>query len=62
MEELVIINYNTSEVHFYKVDPDVIVNDDYISLLGHNPDECSWMQSDELSIIKHKGILKNEVN
>lgn len=62
MTNLVIVDYNTAEVHFYTVDPDVIVNDSYISLLGYNLDECYWMHSNELSIIKHRGILKNEIN
>lgn len=58
MEELVILNYNTSEIHFYKVDADVNIDEDYIRDLGHNPDECSWMFGEYISIVKHKGILK----
>ena len=51
MKELVILNYNTSEVHFYNVDCDI--NEDYIKSLGYNPNECSWMSSEFINIIKH---------
>ena len=58
MEDLVILDYNTSSVHFYKVDNDADVDYDYIEKLGFNPDECSWMFADDIEVIKHKGILK----
>ena len=58
MEDLVILNYNTSTVHFYKVDSNADINDDYIEKLGFNPDECSWMYTEDIDIFKHKGILK----
>ena len=38
MDDLVILNYNTSEIHFYKVDPKIIITEEYIDSLGHNPD------------------------
>ena len=57
MDDLVILNYNTSEVHFYKVDPKIIITEEYIDSLGHNPDECSWMQGEYIDIIRHKGII-----
>lgn len=53
MEELVVLNYNTSEVHFYNVDYDIDINEDYIKSLGHNPDECSWMSGEFINVIKH---------
>ena len=58
MEDLVILDYNTSSVHFYKVDNDADVDYDYIDKLGFNPDECSWMFAEDIEVIKHKGILK----
>ena len=58
MEELVIIDYNKLAVHFYKVDCDANIDEDYIKKLGFNPDECSWMFAEDIDIIKHKGILK----
>ena len=58
MEELVIIDYNKSAIHFYKVDNDVDINEDYIEKLGFNTNECSWMFAENLEVIKHKGICK----
>ena len=58
MEELVILDYNNAEVHFYKVDNDADVDYDYIEKLGFNPDECSWMFGEDIKIFKHKGIIK----
>lgn len=58
MEDLVILDYSTASVHFYKVDNDADVDYDYIEKLGFNPDECSWMFAENIEVIKHKGILK----
>ena len=58
MEDLVILDYSTSSVHFYKVDNNADLDYDYINKLGFNPDECSWMFAEDIEIIKHKGILK----
>ena len=58
MEELVIIDYNKLAVHFYKVDYDTNIDENYIEKLGFNPDSCSWMFAEDIDIIKHKGILK----
>ena len=58
MEELVIIDYNKLAVHFYKVDYDTNIDEDYIKKLGFNPDECSWMFAENIEVFKHKGILK----
>ena len=58
MEDLVILDYSTSTVHFYKVDKDTNINDDYIEKLGFNTNECSWMFAEDIEVIKHKGILK----
>lgn len=54
MDELVILNYGTLEVHFYKINNDIEVTEDFINSLGHNPDECSWMTGEFINIIKHK--------
>ena len=58
MEDLVILDYSTSTVHFYKVDSNADINDDYIEKLGFNTNECSWMYAEDVEVIKHKGILK----
>ena len=58
MEDLVILDYNNSTVHFYKVDNDANIDENYIEKLGFNTNECSWMFAEDIGIIKHKGILK----
>ena len=58
MEDLVILDYSTSTVHFYKVDSNADINDDYIEKLGLNTDDCSWIFAEDIEVIKHKGILK----
>ena len=58
MEDLVILDYSTGSVHFYKVDNNINIDEEYIKILGFNPDECSWMFAEDIEIIKHKGILK----
>ena len=58
MEDLVILDFNNATVHFYKVDKDTNINDDYIEKLGFNPDECSWMYAEDIDVFKHKGIIK----
>ena len=58
MEDLVILDFNNATVHFYKVDKDTNINDDYIEKLGFNPDECSWMYAEDIDVFKHKSIIK----
>lgn len=57
MEELVIMDYSTSIVHFYQVDTDKRIDDDFILNLGFNPSSCSWMYNNFIDIRKHKHIL-----
>lgn len=58
MEELVILDYSTSEVHIYKLDYDTDINEDYIKKLGFNINTCFWMFGTNIKIIKHSEILK----
>ena len=58
MEDLVILDYSTASVHFYKVDNNADLDYNYIDKLGFNPDECSWMFAEDIEVIKHKNILK----
>ena len=58
MKDLVILDYSTASVHFYKVNNNADLDYNYIDKLGFNPDECSWMFAEDIEIIKHKGILK----
>ena len=57
MEDLVILDYNNSTLHFYKVDNDANIDENYIEKLGFNPNSCSWMFAEDIGIIKHKGVL-----
>lgn len=57
MEELVILDYSTSTVHFYKVDSNADIDEEYIERLGYNTGCCSWMFGEEIDIFKHKGVL-----
>lgn len=56
MNQLVIIDYNTSKVHIYKVDPKVTVDEDYVHSLGFKTHNTKWVCG-KLEVIKHKGIL-----
>ena len=58
MEDLVILDYNTLTVHFYKIDSNADINDDYLEKLGFDTNECSWIFAEDIEVIKHKGILK----
>lgn len=58
MEELVILDYSDSTVHFYKVNSNTNTDEDYIRKLGYNPDGCSWMFGEYINVVKHKGIIK----
>ena len=57
MEDLVILDYNNSTLHFYKVDNNANIDENYIEKLGFNTNECSWMFAEDIGIIKHKGVL-----
>ena len=56
MRTLIVIDTFDNKVHYYKVDDGVKVNDEYISNLGYNLNDCSWACG-KLDIISHKGIL-----
>ena len=56
-EDLVILDYNTSTIHFYKVDADTDITEEYIEKLGFNINEVSWMVSEFIDVFKHKRIL-----
>ena len=58
MEDLVILDYSNSTLHFYKVANDANIDENYIEKLGFNTNECSWIFAEDVEVIKHKGILK----
>lgn len=56
--KLVILDYSTSMVHFYKVDKSIEIDEAYISNISYNPSNCAWMFGDHIGTFKHKNILK----
>lgn len=57
-EKLVIIEYSTQTVHVYNVDPDAIIDEEYIRNLGFHTSECSWMFGEDIEIVRHGGLLR----
>ena len=56
MNQLVVLDYSTSKVHLYIVDPKVVIDEDYVLSLGFKEKDIEWMYG-KLQVIKHKGIL-----
>lgn len=56
MNQLVVLDYNTSKVHLYVIDPKVVVDEEYVLSLGFKEKDIEWMCG-KLQVIKHKGIL-----
>ena len=54
MDDLVILDYNTGEVHIYKVQGDKEIDSTYLDSLGHNPDDCYYMVGQSINIIDHR--------
>lgn len=55
MKKLVVMDYSSSEIHVYKCDNSVEINDEYIENLGHHVSECAWMFGKGIDIINHVG-------
>ena len=53
MEELVIIEYSKSVIHFYKVDNNADINEDYIEKLGFNTNEVISSRESCYSIVTY---------
>ena len=58
MNDLIIVDCNTSSTHFYKVDYDADIDEDYLEKLGFHVNECFWLFAENIEVIKHKDILK----
>lgn len=57
MEKLVILDYGSNKVHFYNVDREAPIDEQYIEDLGlYDSNSCYWMVGD-FEIIHHKGTL-----
>ena len=51
MNDLVILDYSTGEVHIYKVQEDKEID---LDSLGHNPNDCYYMTGKFINIIDHR--------
>ena len=51
------IDYSDKSVHVWDVDPEVEINEEYVSNLGFHLSEVSWMGDDNISIHFHKRVL-----
>lgn len=58
MEKLVVIDYSDTSVHFFDIDSEANIDEEYISNLGFHTSNCSWMFAEEMYIEFHNGILK----
>lgn len=58
MEKLVIIDFSDTSVHFFDVDSEANVDDEYIEGLGFHCSNCSWMLAENMHIEFHNGVLK----
>ena len=54
MDDLAVLDYNTGEVHIYKVQEDKEIDSTYLDSLGHNPDDCYYMVGQFINIIDHR--------
>ena len=57
MEEVVIMDFSTSTIHFYQIDSDRVIDNDFILNLGFNPSSCSWIYDKFIDVRKHRNIL-----
>ena len=57
MEKLVILEYSTNTVHIYDINRAESIDDEYITQLGYNVDDCYWMTG-QIGFAYHRGVLK----
>lgn len=58
MEKLVILDYSKGMLDIYDVNPGVTADERYIEELGHNPNECSWMFKEDVTVRFNKEVLR----
>lgn len=59
MEELVILDSSTGEIHIYNIDSNLEIDESYIKdVLGIDTNYCTWMFCENAKTIIHKNILK----
>ena len=59
MEQLIVLDFSDSSVHFYKIDSNYEPDDveELISDLGHHPSSCSWMFGQNVRIEFHGDVI-----
>lgn len=53
MEKLVVLDYNTAEVHVYNVGPEDLNISKFLKSKGHRSATCNWMFTTNLIITRH---------
>lgn len=56
--KLVVMDYSTDMVHFFDVDVNTNIDEEYLTMLGFHPSSCSWMTSKNIEILHHRGLYK----
>lgn len=54
MRELIVMDYSSGSLCFYRIPAGTDVNHEYLRFLGHKPSECSWVVSDFINIERHE--------
>ena len=56
-KKLIILDYRTTTMHIYYIEPDLFVNAQYLRTLGYNPDDVVYMFGD-IKTNQHSGVLR----
>lgn len=65
MEKLIVLDLTDQSIDVYNVSSELNIDEDFITFLGHDIDNCSWMvnSNGELKLTEHQGIyIKDEFN
>lgn len=62
MEQLAIIDFRDKSIHLYNIDSDVDIDDEYLNILGFDPNMVQTIFANKIDIVKHVGILKGKTN
>ena len=53
MNDVVVLDYSTGDVYFYKVNSDTNI-EDFINTAGHNPNDCYYIVGQFINIIDYR--------
>lgn len=62
IEKLAIIDFRDNSIHLYNIDSNVDIDDNYLNILGFDPNMVQTMFGSKIDIVKHTGILKGKTN